>query len=80
LFLLQLCFNVEKDLNSKKVFDFYTNFMIIFQWNLVCSKQFYPTFALVVFGLSGLFGMLLFGFIQDGSVYIISHTNITNRS
>lgn len=41
-------------------------FIIIFQWNLVCSKQFYPTFALSIFGLSGLFGMLLFGFIQDG--------------
>lgn len=42
--------------------------MIIFQWDLVCSKQFYPTLALTIFGISGLFGMLLFGFIQDGLV------------
>ncbi|XP_050421455.1 beta-alanine transporter [Adelges cooleyi] len=39
---------------------------IVTEWNLVCSKRFYPTFALTLFGLSGLFGMLLFGFLQDG--------------
>ncbi|KAF0771992.1 carcinine transporter-like, partial [Aphis craccivora] len=39
---------------------------IVTEWDLVCSKQFYSTFALTIFGLSGLFGMLLFGFIQDG--------------
>ncbi|XP_025407865.1 carcinine transporter isoform X2 [Sipha flava] len=55
--------------NTCEVWDFdYSRYSstIVTEWNLVCSKQFYPTFALVVFGLSGLFGMLLFGFIQDG--------------
>lgn len=35
------------------------------QWNLVCDKDFYPAFALVLFGVGGLLGNYLYGFLQD---------------
>ncbi|KAL1518058.1 hypothetical protein ABEB36_001739 [Hypothenemus hampei] len=39
---------------------------IISEWNLVCTKNFQPTLALVLFGCSGLIGNYIFGYIQDG--------------
>ncbi|KAB7499258.1 Carcinine transporter [Armadillidium nasatum] len=39
---------------------------IVSDWDLVCEKKFFPTLALVLFGLSGLIGSFIFGFIQDG--------------
>lgn len=35
------------------------------QWDLVCDKSFYPTIALVLFGLGGLVGNYIFGYLQD---------------
>lgn len=35
------------------------------QWDLVCSKDYYATMALVAFGISGLIGNYIFGYLQD---------------
>lgn len=39
--------------------------VIFKQWNLVCDRKFYPTLALVLFGVGGLVGNYLYGFLQD---------------
>lgn len=36
------------------------------QWNLVCPDSFRPTLALVIFGIGGLIGQYIFGYVQDG--------------
>lgn len=35
------------------------------QWDLVCEKDYYATMALVIFGISGLIGNYIFGYLQD---------------
>ncbi|XP_066250645.1 beta-alanine transporter isoform X2 [Euwallacea similis] len=39
---------------------------IISEWNLVCTKSFSSTLALILFGCSGLIGNYIFGYVQDG--------------
>lgn len=36
-----------------------------FQWDLVCDRDYYSTLALVFFGIGGLVGNYIFGFLQD---------------
>lgn len=38
---------------------------IIFQWDLVCEKDFYGTLGLVLFGIGGIIGNYIFGYLQD---------------
>lgn len=35
------------------------------QWDLVCDKGFYTALSLVLFGVGGLIGNYLYGFLQD---------------
>ncbi|XP_050546286.1 beta-alanine transporter [Daktulosphaira vitifoliae] len=66
-FKTNTCIDINNETCESWDYDFsrYSS-TIVTEWNLVCSKQFYPTLALSLFGLSGLFGMLLFGYLQDG--------------
>lgn len=53
-----------------EVGTFYVNFdetdvPLSFQFDLVCQKDFYSTFSLVIFGASGLIGNYVFGYLQD---------------
>ncbi|XP_052758953.1 beta-alanine transporter [Galleria mellonella] len=38
---------------------------IVSEWNLVCSKDFYPTFGLVLLAVGGIVGNYIFGYLQD---------------
>lgn len=51
---MKLYLGIERYLNSR-----------IFQWDLVCEKDSYATVALVLFGVGGLIGNYVFGYLQD---------------
>lgn len=39
--------------------------LVFFQWDLVCDRDYYVTLALVLFGVGGLVGNYVYGFLQD---------------
>lgn len=41
---------------------------IVMEWDLVCNKDFYTTIGLVLFGVGGLVGNYVFGYLQ-GDVF-----------
>lgn len=45
--------------------DYKLSIYLLLQWDLVCDKRFYPALALVLFGVGGLIGNYLYGFLQD---------------
>ncbi|XP_063363529.1 beta-alanine transporter [Cydia amplana] len=38
---------------------------VVSEWNLVCSKDFYPTLGLVLLAVGGIVGNYIFGYLQD---------------